>query len=56
MAQQSEIRNREMAKMDVKHLELGSSSDPYASLSPEDRELMRIYEGKKGRKIVKKVS
>lgn len=51
-----ELCNRKMAKLDLKHLETGSSSDLYASLPPEDGELMRTYEGKRGKKVVKKVS
>lgn len=41
-------------KAQSQHLE--DAVDPYASASPEDAAHLRRYEGKPGRKVVRKVS
>lgn len=40
-------------KLKLEHLE--GVTDPYAGLSPEDAECLHRYEGKEGKRVVRKV-
>ncbi|KAK7994533.1 hypothetical protein PG991_016121 [Apiospora marii] len=42
-------------KEDVKTVEHAAGNNPYSSLAAEDAEFMRSYEGKQGKKVVRKI-
>lgn len=51
---QSDVKNLETEKVDSNFVE--DAANPYFGLSPDDAEFMRQYDGKAGKRVVRKVS